>query len=157
MSTAGSEPMPVDQEIYQLIPHRPPFLWVDRITAFSQGAIVAEKLIPADLEICSGHYPGHPILPGVLLCEAVFQTGALLMAKMKISGSLARENVVPVLARISNARFKRSVFPGDRITMEVRLTEVLASACFFSGKLRVNDKLALQVDFSCTLQPTVTG
>lgn len=149
--------MPADQEIYDLIPHRPPFLWVDRITASSQGAIVTEKLIPADLDICTGHYPGHPILPGVLLCEAVFQTGALLMAKMNNSGALSMANAIPVLARIINARFKRPVFPGDLITMEVRLTEILSSACFFSGKLRVDDKLALQVDFSCTLQPTITG
>jgi 3-hydroxyacyl-[acyl-carrier-protein] dehydratase len=149
--------MPADQEIYELIPHRPPFLWVDRITAFNQDTIIAEKLIPADLDICAGHYPGHPILPGVLLCEAVFQTGALLMAKMKDSGALPMESSIPVLARISNARFKRAVFPGDKITMEVRLTEVLSTACFFSGKLRVDDKLALHVDFSCTLQPSVTG
>ena len=149
--------MPADQEIYELIPHRPPFLWVDRITASSQDTIVTEKLIPVDLDICTGHYPGHPILPGVLLCEAVFQTGALLMAKMKDSGSLPVDNTLPVLARITNARFKRPVFPGDLITMEVRLTEILSSVCFFSGKLRVHDKLALQVDFSCTLQPVITG
>lgn len=149
--------MPADQEIYDLIPHRPPFLWVDRITASSQGTIVTEKLIPADLDICTGHYPGHPILPGVLLCEAVFQTGALLMAKMNNSGALSMDNAIPVLSRIINARFKRPVFPGDLITMEVRLTEILSSACFFTGKLRVDDKLALQVDFSCTLQPTITG
>lgn len=149
--------MPADQEIYDLIPHRPPFLWVDRITASSQDAIVTEKLIPTDLDICTGHYPGHPILPGVLLCEAVFQTGALLMAKMNNSGALAMANAIPVLSRIINARFKRPVFPGDLITMEVRLTEILSSACFFSGKLRVDDKLALQVDFSCTLQPTITS
>jgi 3-hydroxyacyl-[acyl-carrier-protein] dehydratase len=144
--------MPADRDVLALIPHRPPFLWVDRIVSWDQDSIVTEKSIPEDLDVFTGHYPGHPILPGVLLCEAVFQSGALLMTKMQQSGSLALETAVPVLTRIGSARFKRSVFPGDSITMEVRLTEVIASACFFKGKLRVNGKLALDVDFSCTLQ-----
>lgn len=141
------------QTVTSLIPHRPPFLWVDRILEFNQGGIITEKTIPADLDVFTGHYPGQPIMPGVLLCEAVFQTGALLMAKMQGPNDGEHPGTVPVLARILGARFKRSVYPGDTMVMEVKLTETLASACFFTGKLRVRGKLALQVDFSCTLQP----
>ena len=110
-------------------------------------------MIPADLDIFTGHYPGHPIMPGVLLCEAVFQTGALLMAKMQERGQRDIEAWVPVLARIGGARFKRSVYPGDTMVMTVKLTETLSSAWFFSRKTPCSGKLAVQIDFSCTLQP----
>ncbi len=145
--------MQPDETVTSLIPHRPPFLWVDRILDFRQGQIITEKTIPADLDVFTGHYPGQPIMPGVLLCEALFQTGALLMAKMQESDEGQHPGTVPVLARIVGARFKRSVYPGDIMVMEVKLTETLSSACFFTGKLRVQGKLAVQVDFSCTLQP----
>jgi 3-hydroxyacyl-[acyl-carrier-protein] dehydratase len=144
--------MQPDEIVTSLIPHRPPFLWVDRIIDFRQGQIITEKTIPADLDVFTGHYPGQPIMPGVLLCEALFQTGALLMAKMQESDDGPHSVTVPVLARITGARFKRSVYPGDTMVMEVKLNETLASACFFTGKLRVQGKLAVQVDFSCTLQ-----
>jgi 3-hydroxyacyl-[acyl-carrier-protein] dehydratase len=143
-----------DPEIHALIPHRPPFLWVDRIVDCQDATIVTEKQIPVDLDIFAGHYPGHPIMPGVLLCEAIFQSGALLLAKMQKSGEGGIEASVPVLARIGGARFKRSVYPGDTIVMTVKLTEVVSSAWFFSAKLHVRGQLALQIDFSCTLRET---
>jgi len=141
-----------DPEIRALIPHRPPFLWVDRIVTYRDDTIVTEKTIPTDLDIFSGHYPGHPIMPGVLLCEAVFQSGALLLAKMRENETAGVDAWVPVLARIGGARFKRSVYPGDTIVMTVKLTEILSSAWFFAARLHVREKLALQIDFSCTLQ-----
>lgn len=69
------------EEIKKLIPHRPPFLWVDRILSSNETTIETEKDIPKDHEVFQGHYPGNPITPGVLLCEAIFQSGALLMAQ----------------------------------------------------------------------------
>jgi 3-hydroxyacyl-[acyl-carrier-protein] dehydratase len=145
--------MQLDETVTSLIPHRPPFLWVDRILDFSEVLIITEKTIPVDLDVFTGHYPGQPIMPGVLLCEALFQTGALLMAKIQETDEEPNPRTVPVLARIAGARFKRSVYPGDTMVMEVKLIETLSSACFFTGKLRVQGKLAVQVDFSCTLQP----
>lgn len=145
--------MQPEESVVSLIPHRPPFLWVDRILEFHKEMIITEKKIPTDLDVFSGHYPGHPIMPGVLLCEALFQSGALLMAKIQQSDKSPNSKMIPVLARIGGARFKRSVYPGDTMVMEVQLTETISSASFFTGKLRVDGKLALQVDFSCTLQP----
>jgi 3-hydroxyacyl-[acyl-carrier-protein] dehydratase len=142
--------MSISDEITSLIPHRPPFLWVDKIVFFSENTIVTEKLIPADLDIFDGHYPGNPIMPGVLLCEAIFQSGALLMGKMEQSPD-STSNSVPVLTRINGAKFKRSVYPGDSVQIKVRLTESISSVSFFKGSMKLNGKVAVQVDFACAM------
>lgn len=143
-------------EISGLIPHRPPFLWVDTIVSFTGDTIITEKTIPTDLDIFAGHYPGNPIMPGVLLCEAIFQSGALLIGKIHQAGEAAgKEGLaagsVPVLTRIMNAKFKRNVLPGDTVRIKVCLTETLASASFFKGSLQAHGKTAVQVDFACAM------
>ncbi|MEN8188630.1 MAG: 3-hydroxyacyl-ACP dehydratase FabZ family protein [Thermodesulfobacteriota bacterium] len=142
----------VDPQVTALLPHRPPFLWVDRIIECGPESIITEKYIPQDLDIFEGHYPDHPILPGVILCEALFQSGALLIAHIQKNSSHDSPGM-PVLSRILMARFKRQVGPGDTVTMEVKLKEKLASAWFLKGSLRLDNKVALQVEFSCTLAP----
>lgn len=137
-------------EIYQRIPHRPPFLWVDRIVEFTDNSILTEKKIPADLEVFAGHYPGHPLMPGVLLCEAIFQSGALLISKM-LEAAEANEDEIPVLTRIINAKFRREVKPGDLASITVRFKEQVGPAWFMTGKLTVNGKNAVQVEFACTM------
>lgn len=138
---------PLD-EIKKLIPHRPPFLWVDRILTCSETTIETEKFIPNDHEVFQGHYPGNPITPGVLLCEAIFQSGALLMAQKAATQST---DLVPVLTRITNAKFKRSVFPGDTTHIKVNLIEIVANVSFLKGTLKVNGKTAVQVEFACAM------
>jgi 3-hydroxyacyl-[acyl-carrier-protein] dehydratase len=137
-------------EITSLIPHRAPFLWVDTIISFADDTIVTEKTIPTDLDIFTGHYPGNPIMPGVLLCEAIFQSGALLMGKM---GAVKNADVaaLPVLTRINSAKFKRSVRPGDTVRIQVKMSETISSVSFFKGKMTVGGKTAVQVDFACTM------
>ncbi|MGB3224766.1 MAG: 3-hydroxyacyl-ACP dehydratase FabZ [Desulforhopalus sp.] len=137
-------------EISTLIPHRAPFLWVDTIISFEVDCIVTEKTIPADLEIFNGHYPGHPIMPGVLLCEALFQSGALLIGKIA-QAQKSDMQALPVLTRISNAKFKRTVSPGATIQMKVQLIETISSVSFFKGKMTVGGKTAVQVDFACAM------
>ncbi len=132
------------------IPHRPPFLWLDRVLELTGESIRAEKTIPADLDIFKGHYPDYPLMPGVLLCEAVFQAGALLIGellkdKQEISG-------VPVLTRIIGAKFKREVHPGDTIEIRAALKEQLGPAWFLKGSVRVGGKVAVQVEFACALK-----
>jgi len=139
-----------DIKVTDLIPHRPPFLWVDTLLEYDSTSLVTEKLIPEELDIFQGHYPEHPILPGVLLCEALFQTGALLIALILKETKDTRSGV-PVLTRIKGARFKRPVGPGDTIRMEVRIIESLGGAWFMKGTLRVQGKVAVNVEFSCTL------
>jgi 3-hydroxyacyl-[acyl-carrier-protein] dehydratase len=140
----------MEQSVIELIPHRPPFLWVDRILSFDTDNIVTEKDIPKDLDLFKGHYPDNPIMPGVLLCEIIFQSGALLMAKMSLTTNDEMDKV-PLLTRIENARFKRAVFPGVTVTIRVKVREILAGVCFLRGKLLIDGKTAVQVDFSCAL------
>ncbi|BCL60727.1 hypothetical protein DGMP_14200 [Desulfomarina profundi] len=138
------------QSVIDLIPHRPPFLWVDTILSFDENSIVTEKYIPDDLDIFTGHYPENPIMPGVLLCEIIFQSGALLMAQ---KGLVNEDGIrkVPVLTRIENAKFKRTVNPGDSVTVHVTLKEILAGVCFLKGKLLTGRKTAVTVNFSCAM------
>jgi 3-hydroxyacyl-[acyl-carrier-protein] dehydratase len=140
-------------EILSLIPHRAPFLWVDKIISFEGDTIVTEKTIPTDLDIFAGHYPGNPLMPGVLLCEAIFQSGALLISKMSQSQKSVL-HTLPVLTRINNAKFKRSVIPGDTVRIKVQLSEAISSVSFFKGKMTVGGKNAVQVDFACTMAAT---
>jgi len=146
------------QDIYEAIPHRPPFLWVDKVISYDSKTIVTEKFISPDLDVFKGHYPGYPLMPGVLLCEAVFQTGALFMAKMLKDSEQAPAagQKTPVLTRIKGAKFKREVKPGDTIRMSVTLDENIGNAWFFKGKVLVKDKTAVKVDFGCALTETGT-
>jgi len=132
------------------IPHRPPFLWLDRVLELTGESIRAEKTIPADLDIFKGHYPDYPLMPGVLLCEAVFQAGALLVGELLKSEQ--DRSGVPVLTRINGAKFKREVRPGDTIEIRAALKEQLGPAWFFKGSVRVGGKVAVQVEFACALK-----
>lgn len=133
------------------IPHRAPFLWVDKILSLAENEIVAEKHIPADLDIFKGHYPDNPIMPGVLLCEALFQTGAILISACAAHDVNAHNAQIPVLTRIQSAKFKKIVRPGDTIQMHVKCKETISGVSYFKGSVRLKDKTAVQVDFSCAL------
>jgi len=143
-------------EIFEAIPHRPPFLWIDRVISYDSRTIITEKFISPDLDVFQGHYPGYPLMPGVLLCEAVFQTGALFMAKTLLDSEETKKSgeKAPVLTRIKGAKFKREVKPGDTIRIHVTLDENIGNAWFFKGKVLVKDKTAVKVTFGCTLSDT---
>ncbi len=138
------------------IPHRPPFLWLDRVLEITDSSIVAEKRIPEDLDLFQGHYPDYPLMPGVLLCEAVFQAGGVLLAEILISGINSSDDnpalVKPVLTRILGAKFKREVRPGDTVTISAKLVERVGGAWFLKGTVRVDGKVAVQVEFGCILK-----
>ena len=137
-------------KITDLIPHRPPFLWVDSILESGATSILTEKVIPEDLDVFKGHYPHHPILPGVLLCEALFQTGALLISLLMKETDTPHSGV-PVITRVEDAKFKRPVGPGDIIQMQVTLKETFSGVWFLKGILRVKEKVAVKTNFCCTL------
>jgi len=134
-------------EIKRLIPHRPPFLFVDEIVEFTGETIRTRRRVNADEAFFKGHYPAYPIMPGVLVCEAVFQSGALLMAKR---GAKA-EDQVPVLSRVQNVKLKHAVYPGDTMEMTVELVEQMGPASYLKGKVQVNGQTALTVEFAVTV------
>jgi len=141
-----------DEFILSRIPHRPPFLWLDRVLELTGETIRAEKVVPEDLELFQGHYPEYPLMPGVLLCEAVFQAGALLIGELMKNDPSKIENAgtsVPVLTRILGAKFKREVRPGDIMEISATLIERMGPAWLLKGKVRVGGKVAVQVEFAC--------
>ena len=131
-------------EVEKLIPHRPPFLFVDEIVTHDGEVLVAKRTWRADEDFYKGHYPGAPITPGVLLCEAVFQTGALLMAKLLGGG----QGGVPLLTKVTDVRFRLPVYPGDTTTIEVRRKETMGEFHFMAGSIKNGDKRVLNLDFS---------
>jgi 3-hydroxyacyl-[acyl-carrier-protein] dehydratase len=136
--------------ISDAIPHRPPFLLVDEIVSVDEQSIRTRKHVNPDDPVFKGHFPGNPVLPGVLICEAVVQSGAVLIAHMP---GINMQGMVPALTRISNAKFKQMVRPGDVLEMEVKLKEKLANAYFLEGSAKVNGKTAATLEFACTAVP----
>jgi 3-hydroxyacyl-[acyl-carrier-protein] dehydratase len=142
-------------EICRLIPHRDPFLWIDEVVEESATSLVARKFVSAELDVFRGHYPGRPVLPGVLLCEAAMQAGAVLIARQGLAGGEASDSPpagrIPVATRINNVKFRHMVRPGDTLEIAVELTERLAGAFFLSARIKVAGKTAAQLDFACAL------
>jgi 3-hydroxyacyl-[acyl-carrier-protein] dehydratase len=134
--------------VTDLIPHRPPFLFVDEIVSETEDGLTARRTWRAEEDFYQGHYPGAPITPGVLLCEAVFQTGALFMARQAQAAGAAPGVGVPLLAKISEVRFRSPVYPGDTVTIEVKRREVLSGFTMMSGAIKQGDKRVLTVDFA---------
>ncbi len=134
--------------ITDFIPHRPPFLFVDEIVHEDAQHLIAKRTWRAEENFYSGHYPGMPITPGVLLCEAVFQAGALFLSRKQAAEGKGASEGVPLLARINDVRFRNPVFPGDTILIEVRLKEVLGGFIFMTGSVKCGEKRILNVDFS---------
>lgn len=134
------------RSILDAIPHRPPMLLVDEVVSQDSTSIHARKSFRADEYFVQGHYPGNPIVPGVILCECAAQASAILLSSL-VEGTAG----VPVLTRIQDARFKRIVRPGETIEIQATLTERLANAFFLTAKVTVEGKLAVRLELACAL------
>jgi 3-hydroxyacyl-[acyl-carrier-protein] dehydratase len=136
------------ERIEAAIPHRKPMLLLDEIVEQGEGRIVCRKTFHADEFFFQGHYPGSPIVPGVILCEASMQAGAVLL-----SSTLSEGEGIPVATRINNVKLKRMVTPGETIELDVTLNERVADAFFLTAKVACEGKLAVRFDFAVTLAP----
>lgn len=136
-------------QICDLIPHRDPFLWIDAAEVVNSRQIIARKWLDPDLPVFRGHYPGHPVFPGVLLCEIAMQAGAILIAAGH--EGVIPPGAVPVATRLNNVKFRHIVRPGETVTTEVEITDRAGSAYFLAGKLKVESRVVAQVEFACAL------
>lgn len=151
------------EAILAAIPHRPPFLFVDEIREWSDDEIVCAYRFKEDEFFFAGHYPGAPIVPGVVLCEAAMQAGAILTSRLiaaqKPENGENRENgedsveLKPVVGRVNDVKFKRIVRPGETVELRVSFKERMAAAYFLRAKVYCEGKLAVSFEFAVTMAP----
>jgi 3-hydroxyacyl-[acyl-carrier-protein] dehydratase len=139
------------REIHAAIPHREPFLFVDRIVERAPDRLVTEWHVPAQAPFFRGHYPGHPLVPGVLICESAFQAGAILCAGDERDA--VGQGTVPVLTKIGDARFKRTVGPGETLRCELELVERVGTARYMTARISCEGEAVLRIEFVVALKP----
>jgi 3-hydroxyacyl-[acyl-carrier-protein] dehydratase len=137
------------EEIQKILPHRYPFLLVDRITSLEKGKrIVGLKNVSINEPFFQGHFPGRPIMPGVLIAEAMAQVGAVMVMNSKKD-----QKIVPYLAAINNLRWKKPVVPGDTLVIRVDMIGGRGHIGKVSGKATVGDKVVATGEMSFALVP----
>lgn len=138
-------------QILKLLPHRYPFLLVDRVVEIEKGKrIKALKNVTVNEPFFTGHFPSRPVMPGVLMLEALAQAAGLLSFDML--GVAPDENTVFYFVGIDNARFKRPVEPGDQLILEVELDRIKGGIYKFKGVARVDDNVACEAELMCTMR-----
>jgi len=138
-------------QILEYLPHRYPILLVDRVLDIVPGErIRALKNVSMNEPFFPGHYPHHPVMPGVLIVEALAQTAAIL--SFKTLGDKPDDKSVYYFVGIDGARFKRPVGPGDQLVMEVAITLSKRGMWKFSGQAKVDGQVACEAELICTLR-----
>jgi len=138
-------------QILKQLPHRYPFLLVDRVIELDKGKrIKALKNVTINEPFFVGHFPHRPVMPGVLMLEAMAQVAALLA--FDTMGVTPDDKMVYYFAGIDGARFKRPVEPGDQLVMDVTLDRMKAGIFKFKGVTRVGDQVACEAELMCTMR-----
>jgi 3-hydroxyacyl-[acyl-carrier-protein] dehydratase len=142
------------RDIERILPHRYPFLLVDRVDELGPDRIVARKLVSRNEPHFNGHFPGHPVMPGVLIIEALAQAGALLAASV-VSFDPAKQ-VVYFMA-IDKARFRKAVVPGDVLSLEVTPLRKGGAIWKLRGEAKVDGTLVAEAELLASIQPRAAG
>jgi 3-hydroxyacyl-[acyl-carrier-protein] dehydratase len=136
-------------DIQALLPHRYPFLLVDRVTAITPGEkLTGYKNVTVNEPFFNGHFPGHPVMPGVLILEALAQAAGILAYK---SSEMTPEQKVTYLMAIDGAKFRRPVVPGDRLTLDVEVVRHKGDIWKTKGTATVDGKVAAEAEFLATV------
>ncbi len=149
---AGNNPDTTDKaidinEILRILPHRYPFLLIDRVVELEEGKYAKGiKNVTINEPFFKGHFPGHPIMPGVLIVEAMAQVGGILAFK-----SANVTNKAVYFMGIDKARFRRPVLPGDRLVLTLEVQKTRGSVWMFKGLAHVDDKLAAEAELMATI------
>ncbi len=136
------------EEIKKLLPHRYPFLLVDRVLEIGEDSIVAIKNVTANEDFFNGHFPGAPVMPGVLQVEALAQAGCLLTLEKQIDNP---DDVIIVFSAINKAKFRRPVVPGDQLRLEVQLLSTRRNFLTMSGKASVEGEMACELEATAAI------
>lgn len=140
------------QEIMGLLPHRYPLLLIDKVVEFERAKrLVAIKNVTVNEPFFQGHFPGYPIMPGVLVIEAMAQAGAIIM----MNELPDRETKLAVFTGIDKAKFRRQVTPGDQLRIEVEVLAFRTRMGRMEAKAFVDGKLACQATLTCSIVPRV--
>jgi len=138
------------QEILDFLPHRYPFLLIDRVVEFERTKrLVAIKNVTINEPFFQGHFPGHPIMPGVLVVEAMAQAGAIIM----LNEIADRDKKLIVFTGIDQAKFRKSVTPGDQLKIEVDVLSFRTRTGKIEGRAYVDGKLACEATLTCMVVP----
>ena len=138
-------PLKIEQ-IMECIPHRYPFLLVDRVIGMTEKTMNGYKNLSFNEPFFQGHFPGIPVMPGVLIVEALAQIGAVFYKKLKNIG----DDHLFLFAGIDNAKFRRPVVPGDKLDLEVELIKSKLTFVKFHGKASVDGEIACEADMSAS-------
>ena len=139
-------------EIAALLPHRYPFLLVDRVVEVEVGKrIVAIKNVSVNEPFFAGHFPGYPIMPGVLLCEAVVQAGGIL-ARLTSTEVDDQAQMLAMLTSLDRVRFRQKVTPGDQLRLEVEAVRRRGAFWKMRGVARVDGKTAAELEFTVVFE-----
>ena len=134
------------QQIQQLIPNRPPYLWIDDVVSVDGSSIHTRKFLDPELPIFKAHYPDFPVFPAALQCECAFQASAVLIAKLGVE-TIGK---VPVVARANNLKFRAMARPGDMLDVHVKLEQRISNVFYLKGRILRADTLLTSLDFSTT-------
>lgn len=131
-----------------MLPHRYPMLLVDRILDHEGNKVIGLKNVSMNEAFFQGHYPGMPIMPGVLIVEAMAQTAAVIvLADPQFKG------MIPVIGGMQEVRFRRMVVPGDQLIMEMEMVKRKGTVCVVRGKATVEGQVAAELELTCKLVP----
>ncbi len=137
------------KEILKIIPHRYPMLLVDRIIELEENRVVGEKCVTINEPFFQGHFPGHPIMPGALVVEAMAQVGGFLLLK-RVRDS---KNKVVYFLKIDKMKFKKPVVPGDILRSELKLLKYRSGLCVMEAKGYVGNTLVAEGELTAKIMP----